>query len=266
MRDPNPGAYSNCSPLPPNNLICSTAAGLLTSCYVLNYFTYTYNYTIDTLGQVQNSEQAEILDNGSITEIVNISQPSSVTKTQSFAAWGMFIDQSPICNGSTLVNGTLTGPVFTNGSWNFNTGSYIFTDPVGQKGTQAGANFSGGCNPANTLPSTSSGQTVNPTFGNGFTMNMAAVTPPPNSFSQNVGCGGWKKAPEKRIPSPTPGDMNSASMQTAAGSIWPKTGSGQPSQPTSGVYMPYVPVGSDANRICHCLAGDMPAGSHLRVA
>ena len=130
--DPNPGAYSTCSPLPPNNKLCSTAAGVLTGCYVINNFLYTYNYATDTLGQVQNSEQAEILDNGSISITVNISQPSGVTKNQSFAAWGMFIDKSPICNGSTLVNGTLTGPVFTNGAWNFNTGSYIFTDSVGQ--------------------------------------------------------------------------------------------------------------------------------------
>lgn len=235
--DPHPGAYSNCSPLPPSAQICSTAAGLLTSCYVLNYFTYTYNYTIDTLGQVKNSEQAEILDNGNITVAVNISQPSSVTKSQSFAAWGMFIDQSPICSGSTLVNGTITGPVFTNGSWNFNTGSYIFTDAVGEAGAKSGASFSDGtCNQASTLPNTHSGQTVNPTFNNTFTSGMAHVTPPPNSFSQMWAVLDGKGTGEANA-SPQPSDLNSF-VKNASGTAFPTGGA------SSGVYMPFVASGS----------------------
>ncbi len=235
LGDPNPGAYSTCSPLPPNNKICSTAAGVLTGCYVINNFLYTYNYTIDTLGQVQNSEQAEILDNGSISITVNISQPSGVTKNQSFAAWGMFIDQSPLCNGSTLVNGTLTGPVFTNGAWNFNTGSYIFTDSVGQQLAQAGANFSDGtCNSTSSLPNNHSGQTVNPTFNNQFQMNQARVVPPGNSFNQE-----WAAIDGLGTKATTPAnsDLNNM-MKNATGVAFPSGGT------SSGVYMPFVTSGA----------------------
>jgi hypothetical protein len=211
---------------------------------VINNFQYTYTYTIDTLGQVQNSEQAEIRDTGNISITVNITQPSAVTKQQSFAAWGMFIDKSPICNGSTLVNGTLTGPVFTNGAWNFNTGTYIFTDSVGQALSQAGANFSDGtCNQATNLPNTHSGQTVNPTFNNQFKMGQTAITPPPNSFSQMWAAVDGKGVGEANT-SPNGNDMFTASMQTAGGTIWPQIGPPNPPQPTSGVYMPWVATGT----------------------
>lgn len=240
IADPNSGAAYTCTTLPPSAKLCSTAAGLTNDCYVINNFQYTYTYTLDSLGQVQNSEQAEVLDSGNISLTVNISQPSSVTKNQSFAAWGMFIDQSPMCNGSTLVNGTLTGPVFTNGSWNFNTGSYIFTDSVGQQGAQAGANYSdGSCSGASNLPSSHSGSTVNPTFNNSFLMNQAHVTPPPNSFSQMWAAVDGKGTGEADA-SPTSTDMNNANMRTATNAIWPATGT----PPTSGVYMPYVATGA----------------------
>jgi Tfp pilus assembly protein PilX len=236
VADPNAGTTYTCATLPPTNRLCSSAAGLTNNCYVINNFQYTYTYTLDVLGQVQNSEQAEILDTGNISITVNISQPSSVSRSQSFAAWGMFIDQSPICNGSTLVNGTLTGPVFTNGSWNFNTGSYIFTDSVGQAGAQAGANFSSGCNPTNSLPSSSSGQTVNPTFNNSFAMSQTHITPPPNSFSQMWAAVDGKGTGETNA-SPTATDMNNSNMRNASGTQFPTGGV------SSGVYLPYVTSG-----------------------
>ena len=255
--NPTPGVPYTCPLPPPPAKLCSTAAGLTNNCYVINNFQYAYTYTIDVLGQVQNSEQAEIRDTGNVTITVNISQPSAVTKNQSFAAWGMFIDQSPICSGSTLVNGTLTGPVFTNGSWNFNTGSYIFTDSVGQQGAQAGASFSDGtCNQASTLPNNHSGQTVAPTFNNQFQMGQAHVTPPPNSFSQMWAAVDGKGTGEAD-PSPTGTDMNNANMKNAAGTLWPPSTSGQPS---SGVYMPFVPVGGTLPNGTTC------AGTHSCVS
>ncbi len=242
VADPNAaGPAYTCTALPPTAKLCSTAAGLTNNCYVISNFQYTYTYTLDVLGQVQNSEQAEVLDTGNISITVNISQPTAVTRQQSFAAWGMFIDQSPVCNGSTLVNGTLTGPVFTNGAWNFNTGSYIFTDSVGQAGAQAGANFTDGtCNQASSLPNSHSGQTVNPTFNNAFQLNQTHVTPPPNSFSQMWAAVDGKGTGETDA-SPTGTDMNNANMKNAMGALWPPSTSGQPS---SGVYMPYVATGA----------------------
>ena len=64
IADPNAGAAYTCTTLPPSAKLCSTAAGLTNDCYVINNFQYTYTYTLDSLGQVQNSEQAEVLDSG----------------------------------------------------------------------------------------------------------------------------------------------------------------------------------------------------------
>jgi Tfp pilus assembly protein PilX len=234
--DPNAAnpAYT-CTAPPPTAKLCSTAAGLTNNCYVINNFQYTYSYTLDVLGQVQNSEQAEIMDTGNVTITVNISQPSAVTKNQSFAAWGMFIDQSPICNGSTLVNGTITGPVFTNGAWNFNTGSYIFTDSVGQQGAQAGASFSSGCNPTNSLPSSSGGQSVNPTFNNQFQMGQNHVQAPGNSYNQMWAVLDGKGTGEGPLP-PQSSDLHN-DVRNASGVVFPSGGA------TSGVYMPFVAGG-----------------------
>ncbi|PYV81303.1 MAG: hypothetical protein DMG93_15820, partial [Acidobacteria bacterium] len=51
-----------------------------------------------------------------------------------------------ICSGSTLVPGTISGPVFTNGAWTFGTsGQYIFTDSVGSVSANSGFQFSDKC-------------------------------------------------------------------------------------------------------------------------
>jgi hypothetical protein len=235
---PPAGGPYTCSGLPPTASLCSTAAGVLTNCYAINNFQYTYAYSVDVLGQVQNSEQAEVSDNGNISITVNISQPSSVSKNVNFAAWGMFIDQSTMCDGSTLVNGTITGPVFTNGSWNFNTGSYIFTDAVGQANAQAGAQFSTSGNPCvgtATLPKTNSGQTVNPTFNNSFTAGMASVPLPGNSYNQKwaaidgLGTGEVNAQPQDSDLAPK--------MKNASGTPWVAGTS-------SGVYLPVAASGA----------------------
>jgi hypothetical protein len=56
--------------------------------------------------------------------------------TTSFAAFGTFIDQYGTCS-APFVPGYLTGPFFTNGSWNLgNSGPYTFTDTLGQNGSK----------------------------------------------------------------------------------------------------------------------------------
>src|ERR1700730_7856542 len=94
-------------------------------------YTYNFPYTFTVVGQSMGSEVATVTDSGTI--ILNTpTAPGSYT--QSFAAWGMFIGSYALCSAD-LVPGTITGPVFTNGSWNFsNSGPYTFTDPVGQAG------------------------------------------------------------------------------------------------------------------------------------
>lgn len=244
---PPAGGPYTCTSLPPAASTCSTAASILTNCYTINNFQYTYTYTIDGFGQVNNSEHAEILDNGNIGITVNISQPSGVSRNQSFAAWGMFIDQSTLCDGSTLVNGTITGPVFTNGAWNFNTGSYIFTDAAGQHGSQAGANFSS-CQATSSLPKSSSGQTVNPTFQNGFTFGATAVPLPTNSFSQKWAALDGRGTGEVNS-TPTNTDFIASNMRLPSGTLWPASGT------TSGVYMPYSTVPVTGCSVAPCMTG-----------
>ncbi len=243
---PAGGPYTCASP-PPAASTCSAAAGLLTNCYVVSNFQYTYNYTLDVLGEVKGNEQSELAENGSVQINVNISPPSGVTTTASFAAWGMFIDQYTLCDGSSLVNGTISGPVFTNGAWNFNTGSYIFTDKVGQHGAQAGAAMSS-CHPTATLPYTNSGQTVSPTFQNGFTPGMNAVTPPSNSFNQKwASLDGRGQGEVNSTPLNT--DFIASNMRNPAQTLWPVGGA------SNGVYMPYstLPVGSCS--VAPCMTG-----------
>ncbi len=117
-----------------------TCASLPTGTNVLTGYQYVFAYGVTTLGQVQNSEQQSVTDSGNL--IVNIGITPSGSTTTSFSAWGMFIDQANECDGTTLVGGTLTGPVFTNGGFTFASASnYIFTDTVGFADTTAGFSF-----------------------------------------------------------------------------------------------------------------------------
>src|ERR1700733_9312630 len=105
----NSGTYT-CSNIP-------TCVGCVASAFTLKDFVYQYAYTLTSMGQSKANEQALVQDVGNINITVNVGvAPGTLS---SFAGWGMFIDQSPICNGSTLVGGTISGPVFTNGAWNF---------------------------------------------------------------------------------------------------------------------------------------------------
>jgi Tfp pilus assembly protein PilX len=94
---PPAGGPYTCSVLPPASSTCSTTAGILTNCFEILSFQYTYNYSLDILGEVKGNEQSELAENGTVQITVNTSPPSGVTTNSSFAAWGMFIDQDPIC-------------------------------------------------------------------------------------------------------------------------------------------------------------------------
>ena len=183
-------------------------------------YTYTFPYTMTVVGQSQGSEVATVVDSGTI--ILNAPTTPASYK-QSFAAWGMFIGSYPLCSAD-LVPGTITGPVFTNGSWNFsNSGPYTFTDPVGQAGGQAGWD-NGGCTPSAT-PTNG----IHPTFTGGFNVSQPTVTLPTDSFNQEqavldgVGIASGN---------PTNANLN-AVLKNAAGTAYPAGGA------ASGVYLPY---------------------------
>ena len=206
---PNPSLQNNYSPI---------------TAYV-----YTFPYTMTVVGQSQGSEVATINDSGTIIVTAPTAPPAY---NQSFAAWGMFIGTYALCSAD-LVPGTITGPVFTNGSWNFsNSAPYTFTDAVGQVNAQAGWD-NNGCTPSAT-PTNG----INPTFHQGFKVSQNALPLPSNSFNQEQavldGIGNTTTAPNATA--------LSNALKNAAGTTYPSTGP----TPSSGVYLPYSVTGSPA--------------------
>jgi Tfp pilus assembly protein PilX len=214
-----------------------------------NGYQYIYNYSLCVMGTAQGSEQTTVSETGSFILAISGQQAST---TINFAIYGAWVDQYPDCLGA-LNPGTMTGPMFTNGAWEFQTGGdYIFTDPVGQASANAGFWFGGTCidSPTSSYTYQSSDgttQTISPTFeGNPpFSLGQPFEPSPSNSFSQmwavldSMGTGEGPNAP-------TPAQMNSGSLpiypplQTASGTPYPNPPSGSP----SGVYIPYTTSGS----------------------
>ncbi len=214
---------------PPNTVItCTPVGGTTGNCAApgatvaspVTAYKYSFPYSVTVIGQSQGSEVATLVDSGTI--FLNAAA-TAASYNQSFAAWGMFIGTYALCSAD-LVPGTITGPVFTNGSWNFsNSGPYTFTDPVGQSGAQAGWD-NGGC-AASATPTNG----INPTFTGGFNVSQPAVSLPTDSFNQEqavldgIGIASGN---------PTNAQLNAA-LKNAAGTAYPTGGA------ASGVYLPY---------------------------
>ncbi len=203
------------------------AAPTQTTSNPITAYVYTFPYTFTVVGQSQGSEVATITDSGTIIVTAPTSPPAY---QQSFAAWGMFIGTYALCS-SDLVPGTITGPVFTNGSWNFsNSAPYTFTDAVGQVGATAGWD-NGNCT-ASATPTNG----IRPTFAGGFNVAQNSISLPANSFNQEQavidGIGVTSAAP-------TNAQLNTA-LKNAASTAYPTGGA------STGVYLPYSVTGSPA--------------------
>jgi Tfp pilus assembly protein PilX len=192
------------------------------------WYQYSYPYKITVIGQSRTNETNTVEEQGTIVLTVNVLTNS--TNTSSFAAWGMFIDQNPVCSGSSLVSGTITGPVFTNGGWTFGTsGSYIFTDTVGSHSANIGYQFSS-CYQSPNTQYTSGSQNIHPTFQSGVNLNQATIPLPVNSFNQ-------KRAVIDGLGSGTTNPSNaemSAALKNISQAAYPLAGA------SSGVYLPYT--------------------------
>lgn len=204
--DVNP---NTCTPFPPN----------------AQSVTYIYSYKITSVGQSVGTENTTLTDEGLVKIVAAIPAPGILN----FAGYGMFIDQQSVCSG-TLVPGTITGPVFTNGSWSFGTGQYTFTDSVGQAGSTVGT--SSGCpTGAKSLPS-------NVTAQQGFGFSQSPVTLPKNSFNQERAVLDGKGAnsdPTIPVTQPSPSEMNQV-LKNVKGTAYPTGGA------SSGVYLPYTVI------------------------
>jgi Tfp pilus assembly protein PilX len=209
--------------------------GTIPTCYAAGngsatWYQLSYPYKITVIGQSSASETNTIEEQGTLFLTVTV----STTTSPSFAAWGMFIDQSPICDGSTLVGGTISGPVFTNGAWNFGTTSvgYIYTDSVGSHSPNIGYQF-GSCfqSPANNY--TSGGQTIAPNFRSGISLNQPTVPLPTDSFNQKRAVIDGQGLNDTN---PTNTEMN-LSLKNISKTAYPTAGA------SSGVYLPYTATG-----------------------
>jgi Tfp pilus assembly protein PilX len=200
---------------------CTAPAGPVTG------YKYLYNYSLTATGKAQGSQAAILSDRGSV--IVNATLVPVNSKT-SFAAWGMFIDQSPECNGTTLVPGTISGPVFTNGAWNFGTsGSYIFTDTVGSVSGTAGYQFPGKCDAVAGTSDKSGNSTIAPTFQAGLNLGQPNVPLPQNDFNQERAVLDGKGNNANPV---TKSDLHNA-LKDVNQAAYPNAGT------TSGVFLPY---------------------------
>lgn len=214
-------------------------------------YQYQYSYLLSAIGKAQGGEKATITDSGSLTLLVSTaagSSSSTSTTTKSFAAWGMFIDQQDICNGGILVPGTISGPVFTNGSWTFgDTGKYIFTDSVGSAGANGGFQFGGGgpCDQLNAVTDTNGGTTIAPTFNQGFSRGQPSVPLPPNDFNQQRAVLDGKGTGSSAVSNAN----RNAVLKNIGQTAYPSGGA------TSGVYLPYKTVDSSGNAITPTLTG-----------
>src|SRR5580704_16947954 len=161
-----------------------TCTSLPPSPNVITGFSYVYAYSVTAIGQVQNSEQQSVTDSGTLTVNVSITPSGSVSTL--FSAWGMFIDQANECDGTTLVPGTITGPVFTNGGFTFTPSTYIFTDNVGLADSTAGYSPTNGgactdyAGPAYTDNVSGNHQTIAPQFNGaaGLQLSQNAIPVP----------------------------------------------------------------------------------------
>jgi len=207
----------------------------------ISTYTYTFNYNLCATGQASSTQRAAVTESGSI--ILNILGPTNQSN-QSFAAYGGFIQNYPLCD-NPLVPGFFSGPQFSNTAFNFwNNGSYVFNGAVGQVGSQVGYWIGGTCYPS----ATTSYPGINAQFQKGYNLNQAAKVLPPNTFSQKWavidgnGCGeaGSSCTTNPPTPPPDPSTLTpnplTLYMKNVSGTAYAGTG-------TSGVYLPYTSNG-----------------------
>jgi Tfp pilus assembly protein PilX len=205
----------------------------------ITQYKYQFSYDVVAVGQSRGGEAATIQDRGTLF----ITAPLTPSGNTSFAAWGMFIDQYSICSG-TLVPGTITGPVFTNGAWTFGTGGagYTFTDPVGSVSSNFGYQFGGGTCDQKSTPSDKNGNTtIAPTFQAGYSLGQPKVQLPQNDYNQKRAVLDGIGASTGNNPVTT-SDLNT-NLRDITGTAYPSGGA------SSGVFLPYTTKDSKGNAI-----------------
>ena len=231
---------------PASNCSSSGSSG-----YTVNSYTYSYPYRLTVIGQSRANEQNTVTEDGTINVVVNL--VGSTTTTTSFAAYGTFFDKYAICS-NPFVAGTMSGPFFSNQSWNFGdagwvgSSKYIFTGTVGAVSANVGYMYSsdGTCNQSSNTSDKYKGVTINPTFQAGLQLSQNSIPLPQDSYNQQRavldGMGACSVSP---CPAVTQSEMNADHLTDIDGTVWPASGS----TPNKGVFVPYT---TQAGGACPC--------------
>jgi hypothetical protein len=199
-------------------------------------WTFVYPFAITVQGQSSGSEAEQITQTGSIV-YTSISGTVAAAQPPSFAKWGAFITRFSDCQGP-LVQGTMSGPFFTDGQWNFANSSnpgYTFSDTVGQVGSKVSWWNNSSCTDSATVPS----GFKQPNFQAGLQLSQNQIMPPTDTYNQaqaildGKGIPPCTAAPCPSDPPPSQAQMNQE-LKTISGTSYPSSGSA----PT-GVYIPY---------------------------
>ena len=233
-----PGQFEITSPTlqllatPAQPVVATDSAGNVTG------YSYTYNYSLTSIGQARSNEQTKIEGRGSIVLTLHVVPATGVST--SFAAWGTFIDSYPVCS-APFVPGTMTGPFFTNDGWTFgDSGQYIFTDAVGSNSSKAGYYFSNGqCYQVAGSSYKKGNTTIDPTFQGGLQLGQSKIALPINDFNQ-------KEAVVDGVGNGT--SFSLTSLKNAAGTNFSTS-------TTSGVYMGYGTTSATCSSTPPCMSG-----------
>jgi hypothetical protein len=196
-------------------------------------YNYIYPYSITSVGQSQGTEATTLVDAGNL--IFNASVSPAAGTVVSFASYGTFIDQYPPCS-SPFIAGTLTGPFFTNGAWNFGDANalgsstkYDFKANTGQANGAVSYWHGNNCTQAASASNTANGTTIAPTFEAQFNIGASSVALPQNDYNQEQAV-----LDGKGVATGAP-NLNSSNLKNSSGTAYPSSGS-----PSSGVYVPYT--------------------------
>ncbi len=212
-------------------------------------WTYQYPYTVTVRGESAGTEGEEVTESGTLTYSSAPGAPGAGGPPL-FSDYGAFITSFTACQGP-LVPGTMTGPFFTDGQWNFGNFSnpgYTFTGSIGQQNAQASWISNGNCTNSATPP----GGFKVPSFpAGGLKLGQPAVTPPTDSWSQVQAVLDGKGAAPCTVspcptttPAPTQAEMSSE-LKLIDGTGYPSSG-GVP----NGVYIPYYSGAPCASAYC----------------
>ena len=224
---PSPATYAGSSNYNGKAISCTNLPPNVTG------YNYIYPYSITAVGQSQGTEATTLVDAGNL--VFNASVSPAAGTVVSFASYGTFIDQYPPCS-SPFIAGTLTGPFFTNGAWNFGDANalgsstkYDFKANTGQANGAVSYWHGNNCTQAASASNTANGTTIAPTFEAQFNIGASSVALPQNDYNQEQAV-----LDGKGVATGSP-NLNSSNLKNSSGTAYPSSGN-----PSSGVYVPYT--------------------------